>query len=105
MTADQPRFSASDALLEAALAYARERLQLDTQLIKLRDLSFRACEGFYSKSAEACTWPCSITQMDPTDPVSYTHLDVYKRQVQVQSRLLEKPPHYSTNGNNEPAQS
>ena len=67
MTADQPRFSASDALLEEALAYARERLQLDTQLIKLRDLSFRACEGFYSKSAEACTWPCSITQMDPTD--------------------------------------
>jgi nitrite reductase/ring-hydroxylating ferredoxin subunit len=67
MTADQPRFSASDALLEEALAYAREHLQLDTQLIKLRDLSFRACEGFYSKSAEACTWPCSITQMDPTD--------------------------------------
>ena len=67
MTADQPRFSASDALLEEALAYAREHLQLDTQLIKLRDLSFRACEGFYSKAAEACTWPCSITQMDPTD--------------------------------------
>ena len=67
MTADQPRFSASDALLEEALAHAREHLQLDTQLIKLRDLSFRPCEGFYSKSAEACTWPCSITQMDPTD--------------------------------------
>lgn len=67
MTADQPRFSASDALLEEALAYARESLQLDTQLIRLRDLSFRACEGFYSKAAEACTWPCSITQMDPTD--------------------------------------
>ena len=29
--------------------------------------SFRACEGYYSKSARACTWPCSITQMDPAD--------------------------------------
>lgn len=67
MTEDQPRFSASDALLEEALAHAREHLQLDTQLIKLRELSFRPCEGFYSKAAEACTWPCSITQMDPTD--------------------------------------
>ena len=25
------------------------------------------CEGYYSKSAHACTWPCSITQMDPND--------------------------------------
>ncbi len=33
----------------------------------MRDLSFRACEGFYSKSSKACTWPCSITQMDPND--------------------------------------
>ena len=67
MTMDQPRYSASDALLEAALDYAREQLQLDTQLIRLRELSFRPCEGFYSKAAEACTWPCSITQMDPSD--------------------------------------
>jgi multimeric flavodoxin WrbA len=36
-------------------------------LIKLRELSFRSCEGYYSKSAHACTWPCSITQMDPDD--------------------------------------
>ncbi|ODT45425.1 MAG: (2Fe-2S)-binding protein [Nitrospira sp. SCN 59-13] len=67
MTTDEPRYSASDALLEAALTHAREQLQLDTQLIRLRDLSFRPCEGFYSKAAEACTWPCSITQMDPAD--------------------------------------
>lgn len=33
------------------------------------------------------------------------HLLAESRVVQVQSRLLEKPPHYSTNGNNEPAQS
>src|SRR5258708_5377324 len=26
-----------------------------------------ACEGYYSKAARACTWPCSITQMDADD--------------------------------------
>jgi nitrite reductase/ring-hydroxylating ferredoxin subunit/multimeric flavodoxin WrbA len=67
MTLDHPRYSGSDALLEAALEYAQGELHVETQCIKLRDLNFRACEGFYSKSAKACTWPCSITQMDPTD--------------------------------------
>jgi multimeric flavodoxin WrbA len=40
------------------------------KLIKLADLKFRACEGYYSKSAQACTWPCSITQMDDTDELT-----------------------------------
>ena len=66
MTADHPRTSTSDALLETALAHAAACGQ-ETQLIRLRDLNFRACEGFYSKSARACTWPCSITQLDPDD--------------------------------------
>ena len=67
MTQEHPRYSTSDALLEAALEHASSALQLETQYIKLRELNFRACEGFYSKSASACTWPCSITQMDPAD--------------------------------------
>lgn len=66
MTPGQPRFSTSDALLDSALAHAGS-LGAETRQIRLRDLSFRACEGFYSKSAHACTWPCSITQMDPDD--------------------------------------
>ena len=60
-----PRYSTSEALLETALASARER-GAETQLIRLSQLKFRPCEGYYSKSAHACTWPCSITQMDPT---------------------------------------
>ena len=67
MTAEHPRYSTSDALLNVALDYARTALNLEAQLLRLRDLDFRACEGFYSKAAQACTWPCSITQMDPTD--------------------------------------
>jgi len=62
-----PRYSTSDALLEVAVAYAGEALGAETRTIRLAELSFRACEGYYSKSARACTWPCSITQMDPAD--------------------------------------
>jgi nitrite reductase/ring-hydroxylating ferredoxin subunit/multimeric flavodoxin WrbA len=68
-----PRFSTSDALLDAALDHARDDLGLPTQRIRLADLSFRACEGFYSKSARACTWPCSITQMDKKDQLDVVY--------------------------------
>jgi nitrite reductase/ring-hydroxylating ferredoxin subunit/multimeric flavodoxin WrbA len=67
MEVGHERYSTSEALLAHGLTFARERLGAESQLLKLRDLSFRACEGFYSKSAQACTWPCSITQMDPDD--------------------------------------
>ncbi|MBM4378270.1 MAG: NAD(P)H-dependent oxidoreductase [Deltaproteobacteria bacterium] len=66
MTAGEPRYSTSDALLDASLAAAAGR-GCETRLVRVRELQFRACEGFYSKAARACTWPCSITQMDPTD--------------------------------------
>jgi nitrite reductase/ring-hydroxylating ferredoxin subunit/multimeric flavodoxin WrbA len=61
-----PRYSTSDALLDTALERAAA-LGAATRAIRLRELRFRHCEGYYSKSAQACTWPCSITQMDPTD--------------------------------------
>ena len=66
MHREHPRYSTSDALLETALQHAAAN-GYETRLIRLRDLDFRACEGYYSKSAHACTWPCSITQMDPRD--------------------------------------
>lgn len=67
MTAEHPRYSTSDDLLEHSLEAAAGSLECETRLLRIRDLSFRACEGYYSKSARACTWPCSITQMDPSD--------------------------------------
>src|SRR4030095_17087588 len=36
-------------------------------MIRLNDLTFRHCEGYYSKAARACTWPCSITSKDRSD--------------------------------------
>ncbi|MDA1195482.1 MAG: NAD(P)H-dependent oxidoreductase [Planctomycetota bacterium] len=70
-----PRYSTSDALLETALAHAGTALGLETHMLRLAELSFRACEGFYSKAARACTWPCSITQMDKKDQME----QVYER--------------------------
>ena len=67
MDVAHPRYSTSEALLQVALDHAKDALALETRLIRLAELKFRACEGFYSKSARACTWPCSITQMDPAD--------------------------------------
>ena len=67
MAAEHPRYSTSDDLLEHALQEAAASLECETRLLRIRDLAFRACEGFYSKAARACTWPCSITQMDPED--------------------------------------
>jgi multimeric flavodoxin WrbA/nitrite reductase/ring-hydroxylating ferredoxin subunit len=67
MDNQHPRYSTSEALLESALEHARTKHSLEARMVKLRELSFRACEGYYSKSAQACTWPCSISQMDPDD--------------------------------------
>ena len=61
-----PRYSGSEELLVHATAHAKA-IGAESRLIRLGELSFRACEGYYSKSASACTWPCSITQMDPAD--------------------------------------
>jgi multimeric flavodoxin WrbA/nitrite reductase/ring-hydroxylating ferredoxin subunit len=62
-----PRYSTSEALLQTALDHAAHQLDAETRMLRISDLRFRHCEGYYSKSAHACTWPCSITQMDPED--------------------------------------
>lgn len=68
-----PRYSTSETLLGEALAGAREQLGADTRLIRLNALKFRQCEGYYSKAARACTWPCSITQMDDKDQMEQVY--------------------------------
>ncbi len=73
MTDKHPRYSTSDDLLDEALRHAGEKLGCETKLIRMRELNFRACEGFYSKSAKACTWPCSITMMDKKDQMDQVY--------------------------------
>ncbi len=73
MDRKNPRYSTSEALLDSALVHAKEQLGCETKLIRLDDLKFENCRGFYSKSAHACTWPCSITQMDKTDQMDQVY--------------------------------
>jgi nitrite reductase/ring-hydroxylating ferredoxin subunit/multimeric flavodoxin WrbA len=73
MDNQNPRVSTSDLLLDVALKHAASALQAEVQTIHLSQLKFRACEGYYSKSAHACTWPCSITQMDSTDQMDQVY--------------------------------
>jgi nitrite reductase/ring-hydroxylating ferredoxin subunit len=61
MDTTNPRFSGSDYLLDSALKSAAD-LGAETRLIRLNDLKFRACEGYYSKAAQACTWPTRMPQ-------------------------------------------
>jgi len=73
MNAKYPRYSTSEVLLDVALDHAKDALGLETKRIVLNQLKFRNCEGFYSKSAHACTWPCSITQMDKHDELEQVY--------------------------------
>lgn len=73
MDREHPRYSTSEALLEVALEHAQSTLACETRLIRLDDLRIRNCEGYYSKSARACTWPCSITQMDEQDQMEQVY--------------------------------
>ena len=72
MDVANPRYSTSDALLAISMAEAA-RLGAEAKTIRLAELKFRPCEGYYSKSAHACTWPCSITQMDPGDELEQVY--------------------------------
>jgi nitrite reductase/ring-hydroxylating ferredoxin subunit/multimeric flavodoxin WrbA len=76
MNAALPRYSTSEAALEMALGYAKERHSASTKMLKLRDLGFRACEGYYSQHMNACTWPCSITEMKPKDGMTQVYRDM-----------------------------
>ncbi|MBG6112194.1 nitrite reductase/ring-hydroxylating ferredoxin subunit/multimeric flavodoxin WrbA [Flavobacterium sp. CG_23.5] len=67
------RFSTSENALEKALAYATEKYGAATKMIKLRELKFRHCEGYYSQHMNACTWPCSITEMDAKDGMTQVY--------------------------------
>ncbi len=88
MDVANPRYSTSDALLDVALDYAGRELDVETRLVRLATLQFRQCEGYYSKSAHACTWPCSITEMDPADQMA----EVYEAVVHWADVILVATP-------------
>jgi multimeric flavodoxin WrbA len=64
------RYSTSEDLLISALKYAQGALKAETKLVKLRELKFSHCGGFYSIDEKACTWPCTFTQIDEKDQLT-----------------------------------
>ena len=76
MNDDLARYSTSESALEMALSYAKEKYGAATKMIKLRDLQFRHCEGYYSQHMHACTWPCSVTEMDMNDGMTQVYRDM-----------------------------
>jgi nitrite reductase/ring-hydroxylating ferredoxin subunit/multimeric flavodoxin WrbA len=88
MDAANPRYSTSDALLASALEAARTQHGAQVRLVKLNELRFAHCRGYYSKAARACTWPCSITQMDADDQLT----EVYELVVHWADVLLVATP-------------
>jgi len=67
-----PRYSTSEDLLQVSLDHAKSE-GAETKLVRLNTLPFKNCEGYYSKNARACTWPCTITQFDETDQLSMVY--------------------------------
>jgi nitrite reductase/ring-hydroxylating ferredoxin subunit len=70
-----PRNSTSEQALKYTLDYANNKLGSNTDMITLRNLSFKHCEGYYSKNAKACIFPCSISEMDKDDQM----IQVYEK--------------------------
>ena len=72
-----PRKSTSEQALIDALEYGRKKYYANTIMLKLSDLEFKHCEGYYSRNEQACTWPCSISEMDSTDGMN----EVYRKMI------------------------
>ena len=70
-----PRKTTSEEALNFALDYAKNKLGAECIMIKLRQLNFKHCEGYYSKNAKACIFPCSISEMDKEDQM----LEIYEK--------------------------
>lgn len=70
-----PRKSTSEEALRYALDYSKKGFGAETTMIKLRDLHFKHCEGYYSKNASACIFPCSISEMDKDDQM----IEIYQK--------------------------
>jgi multimeric flavodoxin WrbA/nitrite reductase/ring-hydroxylating ferredoxin subunit len=77
MNRDLPRPSTSESALQAALDFAASEFGASVKMIRIRDLEFRHCEGYYSRHEQACTWPCSISDMDPGDGMN----EIYRSMV------------------------
>jgi len=72
-----PRQSTSESALINALNYSKAKFGAATVMVKLRQLYFKDCEGYYSKDSRACIFPCSISEMDSDDQM----IEIYEKMI------------------------
>jgi multimeric flavodoxin WrbA len=56
--------STSEMSLVRALNHAKTAHNCNTVHVKLRELEFGFCEGYYSSNKKACEWPCAVSDRD-----------------------------------------
>lgn len=83
-----PRQSTSEDALDFALSYAKNNSGAETVMIKLRDIEFSHCEGYYSKNPNACIFPCSISERDSEDQM----IQIYEKVILWADVLLIATP-------------
>jgi len=69
------RKSTSEEALDFALDYAKGELGAQTVMVKLRELDFKHCQGYYSADSKACIFPCSISEADEKDQM----IEIYRQ--------------------------
>ena len=82
------RKSTSEKALSFALEYAREKLGAQTVMVKLQELNFKHCQGYYSTDASACIFPCSISEVDKEDQM----IEIYRQIILWADVLLISTP-------------
>lgn len=82
------RKSTSEELLQFALDYAEKSFGAQTVMLKLRELNFKHCQGYYSIDSRACIFPCSISEVDEEDQM----IEIYRRVVLWADVLLISTP-------------
>ncbi len=62
-----PRVPSSEKILQDTLRYASKTYDVDSKVIKLRELNFDHCEANYSIDGSYCTRPCRLSQRKKED--------------------------------------
>jgi multimeric flavodoxin WrbA len=62
-----PRVPSSEKILQDTLRYASKTYDVDSKVIKLRELNFDHCEANYSIDGTYCTRPCRLSQRKKED--------------------------------------
>lgn len=71
---ETPRVPSSEKVLQDALSYAKDAYDnIETKIVRLRDVSFAHCEANYSIKWEYCTRPCWISQRKKEDELMWVY--------------------------------